>query len=189
MSAIVTAADTTAAGLAQLLPNASAHPREGVGGSALYSRFPLRDVGFRLNPFGFGQATATVVVPGAAPVAVESVHPCPPLVHTIDDCWERGLRAEPPATVDGQVRILLGDYNATLDHAVLRQLLKTGYRDAADVAGAGLRATWPYDKLFPRVTIDHVLADRRVGVRDVRVHPLPGGDHRAVFADLVLPAG
>jgi len=43
--------------------------------------------------------------------------------------------------------------------------------------------------VFPRVTIDHVLADRRVGVRRVDVRPLPGGDHRAVFAELVLPPG
>jgi endonuclease/exonuclease/phosphatase (EEP) superfamily protein YafD len=178
-----------AAGLADLLPNAASHPLEGVGGSALYSRFPLRDEGLRMNPFGFGQAAATVTVPGAAPIAVEAVHPCPPLVRTVDNCWERALRAEPPATVDGQVRILLGDYNATLDHVALRRLLATGYRDAADVVGAGLTPTWPYDKLFPRVTIDHVLADRRVGVRAVSVHPLPSGDHRAVYAELVLPAG
>jgi endonuclease/exonuclease/phosphatase (EEP) superfamily protein YafD len=178
-----------AAGLAELLPGAASHPLEGVGGSALYSRFPLRDQGMRMNPFGFGQATATVTVPGAAAIAVESVHPCPPLIQTVENCWERALRAEPPATVDGQVRILLGDYNATLDHAELRRLLATGYRDAADVAGAGFTPTWPYDKVFPRVTIDHVLADRRVGVRAVSVHHLPGGDHRAVFAELVLPPG
>lgn len=177
------------AGLTDLLPNASSHPLDGVGGSGLYSRFPLRDEGMRMNPSGFGQAMATLSVPGAGPIAVESAHPCPPLERTAASCWDRGLAAEPPATVDGQVRILLGDFNATLDHAALRRLLATGYRDAADIAGAGLRATWPYDRVFPRVTIDHVLADRRVGVRRVDVRPLPGGDHRAVFAELVLPPG
>jgi hypothetical protein len=35
--------------------------------------------------------------------------------------------------------------------------------------------------------IDHVLADKRVGVRTVSVHTIPGTDHRAVFAELVLP--
>jgi endonuclease/exonuclease/phosphatase (EEP) superfamily protein YafD len=177
------------AGLDALLPNRSTHPADGVGGSALYSRFPLRDDGLRLNPEEFGQAKATVTVAGAAAFAVESVHTCAPSDPSRSACWAGSFGNEPPATVRGQVRLMIGDFNATLDHAALRGMLATGYRDAADVVGAGLDPTWPYDKLFPRVTLDHVLADRRVGVRRVAVHPLPGSDHRAVFAELVLPAG
>ncbi len=177
------------AGLDDLLPNLSAHPLEGVGGSAVYSRYPLRDDGLRMNPYGFGQAKATVTVPGAAALAVESAHPCAPVNATLTSYWADGLRGEPPATVDGQVRVLLGDFNATLDHVLLRQLIATGYRDAADVAGSGLGTTWPYDKVFPRVALDHVLADRRVGVRQVTIHPVRDSDHRAVLAELVLPAG
>jgi endonuclease/exonuclease/phosphatase (EEP) superfamily protein YafD len=91
--------------------------------------------------------------------------------------------------VDGPVRLLLGDFNATLDHSVLRRLLATGYRDAADVRGDGMGTTWPYDKLFPRIALDHVLADRRVGVRAFAIHAVPRSDHRALYAELVLPAG
>jgi len=182
-----------AAGLAGLLPHRSAHPIPGVGGSALYSRLPLHDDGVRMNPYEFGQARATVPVPGAAPVAVESVHvtapasTSPDLGSKVTEAWTRALAAEPPATVDGQVHLLLGDFNATLDHAALRRLIGTGYRDAADVTGQGLSMTWPYDRLFPRVALDHVLADRRVGVRRVAVYPVPGSDHRAVLAELVFP--
>jgi endonuclease/exonuclease/phosphatase family metal-dependent hydrolase len=39
------------------------------------------------------------------------------------------------------------------------------------------------------VTIDHVLADRRVGVREVEVLEIPGSDHSAVLAEIVLPRG
>jgi endonuclease/exonuclease/phosphatase family metal-dependent hydrolase len=86
------------------------------------------------------------------------------------------------------VRILLGDFNATLDHEALREVLDRGYVDAADAAGQGLAPTWPRGHLLPpTVTIDHVLVDERVRVRDVGVHELPGSDHRAVTADLVLP--
>jgi endonuclease/exonuclease/phosphatase (EEP) superfamily protein YafD len=177
------------AGLAALLPHRVSYPRPGVGGSALYSRLPLRDDGVRMNPMEFGQARGTLTVPGAAPLAVESVHTCAPVAAGSTGCWEGSFRNEPPATVDGQVRVLLGDFNATLDHAVLRRLLRTGYRDAGDVTGAGLSATWPYDKLFPRVTLDHVLADRRVGIRGYAVRPVPRSDHRSVFAELVLPPG
>jgi endonuclease/exonuclease/phosphatase (EEP) superfamily protein YafD len=177
------------AGLAALLPNRSSHPLPGVGGSALYSRFPLHDDGVRMNPMEFGQARGTLTVPGAAPLAVESVHTCAPVAAGSTGCWEGSFRNEPPATVDGQVRVLIGDFNATLDHAVLRRLLASGYRDAGDVTGRGLTATWPYDKVFPRVTLDHVLADRRVGVRRFVVNPVPHSDHRSVFAELVLPPG
>jgi endonuclease/exonuclease/phosphatase (EEP) superfamily protein YafD len=177
------------AGLSALLPHRSSHPLPGVGGSALYSHFPLVDDGVRMNPYEFGQARATVTVPGAAPFAVESVHTTAPSSAEVTDGLPRSLANEPPATVDGPVRVLLGDFNATLDHAALRRLIGTGYRDAADVTGDGLVMTWPYDKVFPRIALDHVLADRRVGVRRVVVHPLVNTDHRAVYAELVLPPG
>jgi len=180
-----------AAGVADLLPHRAAYPRPGVVGSALYSRHPLAGAGLRVHASGFTQAYATVAVPGAAPVEVESVHPCAPSVAESVPRWERDLAAQPPADSGGAARILLGDFNATLDHAALRRLLDTGYADAADVVGAGLRATWPYDEkwFIPGVTLDRVLVDRRVGVRRVRAHRIPGSDHKAVYADLVLPPG
>jgi hypothetical protein len=39
------------------------------------------------------------------------------------------------------------------------------------------------------VTIDHVLADDRCGIREYKLFPIPRSDHRAVFAVLELPAG
>ena len=47
------------------------------------------------------------------------------------------------ATARGDVQILAGDFNATLDHAELRALLDRGYIDAADAAGEGWTPTWP----------------------------------------------
>jgi endonuclease/exonuclease/phosphatase family metal-dependent hydrolase len=98
---------------------------------------------------------------------------------------------QPHADPGGPARILLGDFNATLDHAELRDLVSHGYRDAAAAAGKGLVPTWgPYHgpRRYPPITIDHVLVDRRIGVREVRVHRIPGTDHRAVLAWLTLPA-
>jgi endonuclease/exonuclease/phosphatase (EEP) superfamily protein YafD len=175
-----------AAGLAGLLPHRVSYVEPHVSG--LFSRFPLRDDGVRVLPSAFGQARATVAVPGAAPVAVESVHTYAPIGARARDRWVVDLAHEPPATVDGPVRLLIGDFNATLDHAPLRRLLATGYRDAGDVRGAGFAATWPDSgHAVPPVTIDHVLADRRVGVLDYRVFRVRGTDHRAVYAELVLP--
>jgi endonuclease/exonuclease/phosphatase family metal-dependent hydrolase len=204
------AARLDALGLAELMPHRRLNPVAGTAGSALYSRFPLTGTGVRQNPGGFTQAYGTLTVPGAAPATVESVHPAAPgSLDRLGD-WERDLDGQPRATPDGPVRILAGDFNSTLDHAPLRRLISSGYRDAAEAAGAGLTGTWgPYlpdrhrssdgvpairrmmaritgDRI-PPVTIDHVLVDRRVGVRDVSVLRLPGSDHRPVYAELALP--
>lgn len=158
--------------------------------AGMFSRLPLEDTGVHRNPDGFLQAYGTVLAPGAPPVLFEAVHSCAPYSLRQTSCWRRDLSAQPPATPDGPLRILAGDFNATLDHALLRRLLGTGYVDAADRAGEGLVGTWgPYDgDRVPPVVIDHVLVDRRIGVRGVSVHAVAGSDHRAVVAELSLPA-
>jgi len=185
------AAGLVQAGVNDVLPYQALYPQDGVTGSALYSRYPLHDTSLRIHGGGFTQARGTVEVPGGPAVHMESVHPQAPSDRLRMPGWERDLRDQPPATVDGPVRVLMGDFNATLDHVALRRLIGTGYRDAASVAGAGFRSTWPYDEkwFIPGVTLDRVLADRRVGVRTARPYRIPGSDHTAIFAELVLPAG
>jgi endonuclease/exonuclease/phosphatase (EEP) superfamily protein YafD len=176
-----------AAGLAVVLPYRVSYPHLGVEGSGIFSRYPLRDDGLRTHPSGMTQARATVSVPGGTSLAVESAHPCAPSSPAMAACWRTDLANEPSAATGGP-RLLIGDFNATLDHTGLRRLIATGYRDAADVRGAGLSPTWPFDgDLIPPVTIDHILADRRIGVARFSVHPVARSDHHAVFAELVLP--
>ena len=189
------AAGLDAAGLATLLPYRAVHPAPGGGGSAVYSRHPIVDPGVRTLPWCHLQAFATLQVPGARPVAVESAHPCAPTDDGAAREWAADLAVEPGASPSGPPRILLGDFNATLDHGGLRALLATGYRDAAATLGAGLDPTWPYlagsvhGVPIPPITLYHVLADPRLGVRGFEVIPVAGSDHRAVLADLVLPGG
>ncbi|WP_435586611.1 endonuclease/exonuclease/phosphatase family protein [Micromonospora aurantiaca (nom. illeg.)] len=186
------AAELDRLGLATLLPHRSLTPEVGSTGSGVYARHPLRDTGHRRNRgFFFTQAYATVTVPGAPPVRVESAHPAAPYAPDVVPDWWTDQRAQPPATPDGGLSVLAGDFNATLDHAALRALIATGYTDAADAAGAGFGGTWgPYDgDPIPPVTIDHVLVDRRIAVRAAGTHPVPGSDHRALLAELRLPAG
>ncbi len=179
-----------AAGLGTMLPYGSLAPELDTTGSALYSRWPVTADGFHRNGGGFLQAYATVTPPGAGLLLVESAHPLAPATLPYLRNWRADLDAEPRADPDGTPRILLGDFNSTLDHEPLRALISHGYRDSADAVGAGLIGTWgPYDgKPVPPVTIDHVLVDRRIGVRAVLVRHQPRSDHRAVLADLVVPA-
>jgi endonuclease/exonuclease/phosphatase (EEP) superfamily protein YafD len=183
------AAELDTRGLGTILPYRQLNPINSAAGSALYSRFPLVDVGVREHPSGFSQAYGTVTVPGATPILAESVHPMAPWGLPVLDDWRTDLGNEPRATPDGPVRLLLGDFNSTLDHSPLRALVASGYRDAADATGQGLTGTWgPYDgDPIPPVTLDHVLADERIRVESLQVLDLPGSDHRPVFATLGLP--
>ena len=178
-----------AAGLGDLLPYSALAAEDGTTGSALYSRFPITAAGARRNGGGFMQAHGTIQPPGAGPLAVESAHPLAPYAVGVLPDWRSDLANQPHADPNGPPRILLGDFNATLDHQPLRALIAHGYRDAADATGAGLIGTWgPYDgDLIPAVTIDHVLVDQRIGVRDVRVYGLPRSDHRAIVTTLLVP--
>jgi endonuclease/exonuclease/phosphatase family metal-dependent hydrolase len=175
------------AGLRPLLPHRVLHPAPGGAGSAVFAWFPL--CAQPVISVGFAQARTLVEVPDAPPVEVVSVHPCAPVRPFLVPCWRAGLRALPRADVRGAVRVLAGDFNATLDHAALRRLTDSGYRDAADVTGDGLHGTWPvgWPTPLPRVALDHVLVDPRVVVRHTETHGLARSDHRALRADLVLP--
>jgi endonuclease/exonuclease/phosphatase (EEP) superfamily protein YafD len=178
-----------AAGLETVLPYSSPAPEYDTTGSGLYSRFPITGAGVRHNAGSFLQAYGTIQPPGAGPLMVESAHPLAPFDLTAIRAWRGDLEDEPRADPNGPPRILLGDFNSTLDHTPLRRLISHGYRDAADADGKGLLGTWgPYvGHPVPPVTIDHVLVDTRIGVHDVSVHRIPRTDHRSIISSLRVP--
>jgi endonuclease/exonuclease/phosphatase (EEP) superfamily protein YafD len=176
------------AGLEKALPYAVTNASPTSTGTGLFSRYPLTDPGRQRLLNDYVETTATVHIPHAEPVTVTVVHYCAPVDPAQAACWEYGWSRIPGATPGGPVRLLLGDFNLTLDYRALRAVLDTGYRDAAAVVGQGLATTWPYDGTpLPKVAIDHVLADRRIGVRAVSPYHLKGSDHRALAAALTLP--
>jgi endonuclease/exonuclease/phosphatase family metal-dependent hydrolase len=179
-----------AAGLGEQLPHAHVvAARDGsppAAGGALWSRWPVRERS--AVPGRFEQPAARIAVPGAPDVEVTAVHTDPPSTSPRSvRQWTADL-ADLPGPDPGVLRVLAGDFNATLDHAALRRLVGTGYRDAALAVGQGLRATWtPLRSPQPRLTLDHVLVDPRLGVASVTLVPVPGSDHRALIAELELP--
>jgi endonuclease/exonuclease/phosphatase (EEP) superfamily protein YafD len=77
--------------------------------------------------------------------------------------------------------------NATRDIREFRRLLRDGYRDAAEQAGAGLTRTHPADIwLPPLLAIDHILT-RGCAATAVRTLDIKDSDHRALVADIQLP--
>ncbi len=176
----------TRAGLDTVLPHRVGDAEPLAIGSALYAGAALTDGRTTLGPGGFTETSATLRMPGATSLRVRSVHPCAPYTRQHQRCWQQGLAHEPHGDRHGPVRLLMGDFNATLDHPQLRHLIGSGYHDAADTVGAGLLPTWPND-MVPVITLDHVLVDPRIGVRNVSVHDVPGTDHRALYAQLTIP--
>lgn len=172
----------TAAGLFQLLPHRVLHPAPGAFGSGIVSRFPLTEVNLT-GDSAAKQPGAQADLGDGVVAEIVAVHPISPDVDT--PLWEREMKDLSRAAGEHGLRILAGDFNATLDHAAFRTVLSRGYNDAAEEHGSGLTPTWPSSS--PVVTIDHVVVDNRAAVLDYRVFDVAGSDHRAVFAEVRLP--
>ena len=178
-------------GLNELLPNEMLDI-EGYRyrGSGIYARYPLSD-GLVIGHSYASQPTARLDLPSGQSAQFVCVHPHPPFPPwswAAAPRWRGELAALPPPG-DPPV-ILVGDYNATLDHAQFRRLLRLGYDDAASQVGNGLVPTWgPEPRGRPALfTVDHVLVDPCCAVLATSVHAVPGSDHRALYARFRLPS-
>jgi endonuclease/exonuclease/phosphatase family metal-dependent hydrolase len=173
------------AGLDDLMPFALLDLRGGPRGSGIYSRYPLSE-GPDLAPVYMAQPTARLELPSGYAVELVCAHPVPPSLNRGGAVeWRAGLALLPPP---GEVpRVLAGDFNATLDHAAFRDVLRLGYADAAVQAGDALTPTWGPPERGGVFTLDHVLVDRGCAVLAYSVHVVPGSDHRLVYAEIQLP--
>lgn len=131
-------------------------------------------------------------ITGSSPtiVAAHTLAPIPPMV----SAWEDDLRwaADQCSGADSQTIgvILVGDFNATLDHFAglprAEGATLGNCTDAAAAAGSAGLGTWP--TMLPPVLgapIDHVLATsafRPLDVRPITSHDLDGSDHRPLVA-------
>lgn len=134
-------------------------PQRGSHGTGLDSRYPLR----RLRAPGTAgndlpTIRAAAKLPGGIVADVYSIHPFAPLGAGAVEQLTKYLQAIPSAPEAGPPTLLIGDFNATLDSARLRDVIDRGFVDAADAAGSGLQWTWPRSLRPPPVTIDHVIA-------------------------------
>jgi endonuclease/exonuclease/phosphatase (EEP) superfamily protein YafD len=159
-------------------------------GSGLISRTPVTELP---RPDVAGEkpiAAGLVETDDAAGGEVEvwSIHPPPPTSDTNVSDLDAYLESIPGPDPAGPPRLLVGDFNSTLDHGNFRGVLERGYRDAADALGEGLAATWPTDSFPPGVAIDHVLGDSRAAFSDYSVHEITGSDHKALVVSTSFPA-
>ncbi len=181
------------AGLADLLPFCHLDPRPGSPGVGLWARWPL----IPLPPVpGLVAAAprARIDPAGGWPLTLTVVHPVAPLKGH-DHRWQRESALVRSALAEvGGPQVVAGDFNASRDHRLFRDLLAAGFLDCADAARSrpwpGF--TWPAGRGIPPVMrLDHVLVSQAgATVPEARIIRVPGTDHRGVLAVIELqPAG
>ena len=175
-----------AAGLDELLPHRIGFPVTGerpfadTVGTMVFARQPLGEP----RPLGTVLQSWEVEVDGLVLLAV---HPSAP---TDPEGWVRDHDLLREAARESGADLVVGDFNATLDHAPVRRLVDDGYRDAVEQSNGGWQPTWPANGLFkglplpPLVAIDHVLAGSGLTATGAWSVPIEGSDHRALLVDL-----
>lgn len=175
-------AELRARGLMKTHPYVVSHSSDGTYANTTISRWPLKlsDDSFATT----GSWPAMRVGGGGTGIEFYNFHSLSPTTPGREAEWSAGLGSLPAAR--GRIRLIAGDFNATVDHREFRAVLARGYVDAGYQTGNGLKWTWVIGRLT-RLVIDHVLAPPDVAVESYRVQNLPGSDHKSVSVVLRLP--
>ena len=174
-------------GLTAYLPAFVSLSEAGASGSVLYSRKPIRQLDS--VPGSSFRMPRAVVTTDSGDVTVTCAHPVPPTTGNLG-VWSRELRAlRDTAAGTESPQGVMGDFNATWDHRLLRRIAdRADLVNATHVTGQGLVPTWPVvdgPVPFPFAQIDHVLTD--LPVVSAEIIEIPGSDHRLVAAVLSGP--
>jgi endonuclease/exonuclease/phosphatase (EEP) superfamily protein YafD len=174
--------------LEEALPYTAGAPFEGARGTMVFSRYPLRNL-LQLKVF---QGSWVMHVAAPTPFWLVAVHTSQP--RGAIGLWRSDHRSVLWNTTLAALRgpvIAAGDFNATLDHRPMRDLMGLGLSDAARQANAGWQPTWPnedHGRLDPFgrpvMAIDHVLATSQFSAVSTSTYDVPGSDHRALLARL-----
>jgi endonuclease/exonuclease/phosphatase (EEP) superfamily protein YafD len=143
-----------------------------------------------VRPLSTGAVARWMQISGGAlgDIRIIAIHTAAPIPELTRD-WASDIASLRQWCTPGHgSSILVGDFNATLDHSLLRSAT-VGCTDAAADRGRGLVATWP--SLLPRwlgVQIDHILISGALRASTLRILDIPNSDHRALLARImVLP--
>ncbi|MFC8038429.1 endonuclease/exonuclease/phosphatase family protein [Paenarthrobacter sp. NPDC057355] len=187
-----------AAGLEDVLPHRVSEPRDDAGGGAVYSAFPLEPDGL-LPDTPFHMAVTRVLITDAGSGAksalnLTNVHALPPVDERIEQ-WRSDLAKIGRQAASAGTQLLMGDFNASYDHAEFRKMLDSGPEgtklvDVGTAAAARFSPTWPMEgPPLPGTVLDHLVTSPRISSSGYQVQKVPGSDHAAVLATLGVPAG
>jgi len=179
--------------LIEQYPTFVALPAESSFGIMLMSRLPLKDAHIQLLSTDGGARPGTPCTVAhleldGREVLLLGVHVVPPMSSSSAARRNDGLK-EVAALARGEHSevVIMGDLNATPWSPYFTELLRAGgLRDSR--RGFGIHATWPAPFGVLGIPIDHCLVSPGVVVRDRRVGPQVGSDHRPLMVDFSLAA-
>lgn len=181
------------AGIRELLPYsvvASTSSSDNGGVNGLWSAAPMSERTGDLIPIEASSIPAASIDFDGTVIRFGSVHPFSPRPSN-QGLWDRGLGSISQLREDDHTFVLMGDFNATWDHASFRYLLGGRFVDAGENAGEWFHMTYPANKkLFgvipvpAAVEIDHIVHDRGVVVGDLDAVTVLGSDHKALLGTL-----
>jgi endonuclease/exonuclease/phosphatase (EEP) superfamily protein YafD len=182
-----TLAEMEEAGIDELLPYRIGEPSGGVDGTMVFSRTPLGEATRLATTFESWQVS---VGEGDDALTLLAVHPVAPVPPAGSSTWRAEHETLLAAAEESGAALVLGDLNASPDHAVMRAWDDAGYRDSLELVNAGWSPTWPSNGLTPvpgvqlptLIQIDHVLVASALAVTGSSTVDVPGTDHRAVVA-------
>jgi len=183
-------ADLESAGIAQAYPHHAGRPAAGPAGTMVFSTWRLSHV--QRVATGFGTYSAKVHAPGGG-FDLVAAHPRPPIGSATQWREDQGMVRNAARSLTGP-SLVIGDLNATMDHAPLRELDGRGYRDAATQARSGWQPTWPSAGVVSRLgfavpsllAIDHVLLRGGPSAVRTKTVTIDDTDHRALIAAIRL---
>ncbi|MCH4159717.1 MAG: endonuclease/exonuclease/phosphatase family protein [Bifidobacterium sp.] len=180
------------AGLSDYLPYSKVSSSDNHFGNGIWSATQLTSaVKDQVNSSASYMPAGTVALSGGkSSIRFISVHTTSPTSGNWKQ-WKRSLSELQQFTEHADVNtkyVLMGDFNATYDHAPFRDFLGSRFSDAARTSGAGFTLTWPSNREYiPRlVAIDHIVTDQGVSVGNVKVLPITGSDHAALLSTLYV---
>lgn len=176
------------AGLTRAFPYSAGRADPEVSGTMLFANEPVQLVEDLDTSFlSFVADVGDPADAGAEPVRVMAVHPRAPV---LPEGWRADHEVIREAADRNRPDVVVGDFNATMDHEPMRRLRSDGYRDSAELLNR-FEPSWPHqgfpllDVLPASVPIDHVLVAPGWTATDTGTFVVDDTDHLAVHATVV----
>ncbi|MGH3362208.1 MAG: endonuclease/exonuclease/phosphatase family protein [Nocardioides sp.] len=172
------------AGLEALFEHRAGEPGELAEGTMVFANVELGE------PTPVDTAWDSLLVE-AGDLTLLAVHPHAP---TDVERWRENHDLLNATVTTERPDLVVGDFNATPDHAPMRDLAEAGWRSATELANDGWQPTWSLSgyvddaglPLPALVQIDDVLVGRGLASRGTHTVDLVDSDHRALVAEVAV---
>jgi len=177
------------------------NPKNGAYGIGIFVREPLSGNGCVIpspiqgpSPLPWGVARTHIqdhnitVIGLHAPAPISEWTTKPTIRNVMEHVFEGKLREDFGAGKGGDSVIVTGNFNVPSFDPFLREVKKKGLKDVHSEHHYGLSPTWAPFTWFPSLLrLDYIFCSKEFNIAKSWTIKIPGSDHRAVVADLVIP--